>query len=320
MTNKAAMYLESSFLKDLLLDENITDISYNGEKIFYVDNQKGRIKSNLNLKNEDAIDFVRQIANFTEKQFSFIEPILDVTFGKYRFNAIHQSIGRKQNEKVINFSIRIASTKNRIINDNNFMDENMKNYLLDILNKNESIMIGGETGSGKTELQKYLLMNLKENSRVIIIDNLDELDAIRSDSNIDLNCWQVSKTNLKSFNDLIENALRCNPDWLIVSEARGKEMAPLLVSTMSGHPLISTIHAYDVSQIPNRITRLIMLNDKNQEYDQIFNDVVSHIFNYVYVKKYIGKDGHIIRYISDIAKYDKNKNKIEILFHKERRN
>ena len=31
-------YLENSFLKDLLKKESVTDISYNGQDIFYVDN------------------------------------------------------------------------------------------------------------------------------------------------------------------------------------------------------------------------------------------------------------------------------------------
>lgn len=318
MSNRAVEYLENSFLKDLISDDQITDISFNGENVYYVHNKKGRIKSDLIVENALICDFVRQIANLTEKQFSYVDPILDVSFGRYRFNAVHQSIARVNNEKAINFSIRIVSYTNRIENDQNFMNDKMKKYLLSLINTNQSIIIAGETGYGKTELQKYLLSKLKSNTRVIVIDNLQELEILRGNSEIDLNSWQVSKLNKKSFEDLISNALRCNPDYLIVSEARGGEMSYLLTSVMSGHPLISTIHAYSVEEIPHRICRLIQLKDTNQKYEDIFNDVVSHIFNYVYVRKTINEDGSIKRYISDIGIFDKAKMSYKTIFHKER--
>ena len=318
MSNKAIDYIESSFLKDLIMNKNITDISFNGETIFYVDNELGRKQSNIVITNDEAIDFIRQIANYTEKQFSFVEPILDVSFGRYRLNAIHQSIGRLNNEKVINFSIRIASLKNRIISDSGFMSNEMKLYLNDLIKNKKSIMIAGETGSGKTELQKYLLSTLKDNSRIILIDNLEELENLRTNPNIDLNSWQVGKSNAKSFEDLIANALRCNPDWLIVSEARGKEMSSMLTSVMSGHPLISTIHAYNIEEIPHRICRLIMQESSNQKYEDIFIDVINHITNYIFVKKYVDNNGKVIRYISDISLFNKENMKMDIIFHVER--
>ena len=37
-----ALLLENSFLKPLLDDETITDITFNGEKLFFVSNEYGR--------------------------------------------------------------------------------------------------------------------------------------------------------------------------------------------------------------------------------------------------------------------------------------
>ena len=94
-TLKTIDYLEHSFLEPLLGNPNVTDISYNGQDIYYVDNDLGRLKSDIAINKQNARDFVRQIANLSEKQFSYQNPKLDVSFGKYRFNAVHQSIGRK---------------------------------------------------------------------------------------------------------------------------------------------------------------------------------------------------------------------------------
>ena len=67
-------FLESSFLSELLEKETVTDISYNGEYIFYLDNKFGRLKRNIEVEPALVKDFIRQIANLSEKQFSYQNP------------------------------------------------------------------------------------------------------------------------------------------------------------------------------------------------------------------------------------------------------
>ena len=146
---------------------------------------------------------------------------------------------------------------------------------LDILIKSRcSIVLGGLTGSGKTEFQKYLLSRMEKNTRVIIIDNVCELDYVDINPNLDMNVWLANEdkkeTNVQS---LVRNALRSNPDWLIVAEARGEEMLDVLNSALTGHPILTTIHALDIESIPLRMTRLVMMGDKKSNYEDIYNDV-----------------------------------------------
>lgn len=83
MNDKLVTYIENSFLSPLLVDKDITDISYNGVSFFYVHNEKGRLKADIKVSNDVVMDFIRQIANFSEKQFSYTVPMLDVSIGKY---------------------------------------------------------------------------------------------------------------------------------------------------------------------------------------------------------------------------------------------
>ena len=146
------------------------------------------------------------------------------------------------------------------------------------LEDEQSIIIAGKTGSGKTELQKYLLSKLKKNTRVIVIDNVQELENLRQFDDLDLTSWQVTPNNPSaSMEELIRNALRSNPDWLVVAEARGKEMSEVLTSVMTGHPIISTVHAYSLEAIPKRVCRMIMKSDPSEKYEYIFDDVYEHI-------------------------------------------
>ena len=191
-TEKLVDFLEGSFLKDLLSSSNITDISYNGFDIYYVDNDRGRVKSEMSVEVQVVKDFIRQIANLSEKQFSYQNPELDVSFGKYRFNALHQSICRKDNQECVCFAIRIASSTLRFA-EHKSLSEKVKELLDVLVTSNVSITIGGLTGSGKTELQKYLISRMNENTRVIVIDNILELDQLKTTQSLDLNIWQVDE-------------------------------------------------------------------------------------------------------------------------------
>ena len=307
MNERALSFLENSFLSPLLKDKDITDVSYNGVSFFYVHNDKGRMKSNIKVPSEDVLNFIRQIANFSENQFSYMSPNLDVSVGKYRLNAVHPSIVRVENEKACSFSMRIGSKETRIKSDSEFISKEAEAFLLKCLENEESIVIAGPTGSGKTELQKYLLSKLKKNSRVIVIDNILELENLRQFEDLDLTSWQVSPNNPNvSMQELIRTALRSNPDWLVVAEARGKEMADVLTSVMTGHPIITTLHAKSLEAIPKRVCRLIMQSDQTQKYEDILEDVYEHIKYYIYLNRKFINNKKVVRYIDSIGELQKD--------------
>ena len=147
---------ESSFLSNLLENKDITDISFNGKSIYYEDLHTGRHKSELSPTLEVIKDFIRQLSNISEKQFSYSEPILDITIGKYRFNAVHHSICKSNEPETYTFSLRIASEEIRIRNDETFFPKEIYSLIEELIRNNISIVIGGLTGSGKTEFQKSL--------------------------------------------------------------------------------------------------------------------------------------------------------------------
>ena len=299
---KLIEYIESSFLRELVLLESVTDISYNGESIYYIDNRFGRLKWSTEVEPQLVKDFIRQIANLSEKQFSFQSPELDVSFGKYRLSALHQSACRKNNVECVCFSIRISSSKVHIEENERFFPKEVIDLLDVLINSNVSIVIGGLTGSGKTELQKYLLTKMPENTRTIVIDNILELDQLKIDRNLDLNIWQVddnrSKTSIQS---LVRTALRSNPDWLIVAESRGKEMLEVLNSSLTGHPIITTIHALDIESMPYRMVRMVMMNEQKMDFNDVYQDIAYHLRFYIYMKRKYLNNGAVLRYISSIA-------------------
>ena len=89
--------LQASFIGPLLSIDGITDVSYNGCSVFYKTSLEGRRKSSIEVSDDDVGAFLRQIANLAERQFSYSEPIMDVSFGIYRLSAMFRSISRIDN-------------------------------------------------------------------------------------------------------------------------------------------------------------------------------------------------------------------------------
>jgi pilus assembly protein CpaF len=238
---------------------------------------------------------------------------LDISFSKYRLNAIHHSICRKNNEPCCSFALRISNTSTSLF-DKDFMDDYVKDLLIELVKSNLSIVIGGKTSSGKTELQKFLISNAPTNCRIVVIDNVLELDQAHT-TDIDLTFWQYDEqSNRITISNLIKNALRNNPDYLIVAESRGEEMVDVLNSAMTGHPIITTLHALSVNNMTSRMAEMVMMNDKKFDYRNVINNINRHLQVFVYTKIEKTSDG-IKRFISDVNYHDENGN-IHVLFTK----
>ncbi len=319
MAINSITFLENSFLNPLLSAEGLTDISYNGSNIYYVTNKEGRKRSEIEVNNDEVGTFLRQLANTTERQFSYLNPILDVSFGSYRLNAVNTSLARNKNQKVYTFSLRIEHSGCLIDDNSDFMDDESRKIINELLNNDESIIIGGLTGSGKTEFEKYCLYHMKKDSRVIVIDNIEELDMLEIPS-LDLNTWLVNEQSPKaaSFSLLIKNALRNNPDYIVVSEARGEEMLDALTSAMSGHPILTTIHAKDVNAMPDRVARLAMMGNSNLKKEELMDDIAHHLRYYVYIEKEMNEGMGVKRCLKSISYLDEKSLKLVSLYERKK--
>ena len=303
MNDKALAYLENSFLKPLLEVEGITDISYNGETLFFQHNTQGRRKASEVLTKEDALDFIRQISNLTEQLFSYASPILDVSVGPYRINAVHPAIGRKKYDRAVTFSIRVGHLSTSVLDqDSTFMPREVKSLLLALLRLDQSIVIAGKTGTGKTELQKFLLLHLPESARIIVLDNVQELEEVANEASLDVTLWQTSgHVHEASFSDLIRNGLRSNPDWLIVAEARGKEMIDVLNAAMTGHPVLTTLHSQDLGSMTSRMARMVLMGDEHLRYDEVLHDIQNHFPFLIFLERKVNENRSIERFIQAVG-------------------
>ena len=287
--------LSDCFISELLENPYVTDISYNGSEIFYLDNRFGRCKYKSDVTSDDIYAFLRQLSNLCDSSFSLSQPILDVSFLNYRLNAVYKNICRKKGEKVLTFCLRKFNLNKILINERSmFSSAKILKFLGFAVKMKKSVLIGGATSSGKTELQKYLINQLVNNERVIIIDTINELD-INYNPEVDITCLITDPKQKVDLRDLVKLSLRYNPDYVILAEARGAEFEDVLTSSLSGISTITTIHAKSVDTIVERAINLVQINNKNLDYDTIQNSILMHFDILIYVEKKSENDGCINR-------------------------
>lgn len=284
--------IENEFLKDVF-SESITDISYNGDTFFAQDNEKGRYKIDINVSGEEVLVIVKKIANYMLQPFSNKHPSLDVSFGDYRLNAIHPSIARNNNKKVVTFSLRkITATLKIKENDPLLCPLDVHKLLKCIVLSYQSILISGQTGSGKTELQKYLISLMNKTDRIILIEESYETHIKEIYANMDITSWLVNNKK-DELSMLVRLALRNNPDWIIIAETRGLEAYDMIQAVMTGHSAITTLHSESAKYSLDRISQMCK---KNIDFDEfmMLSNMAKHIKIGIHLEK---------RYDTNLQKY-----------------
>ena len=111
--------------------------------------------------------------------------------------------------------------------------------------KHQTIVVSGKTGSGKTTFMKGLVEEVTHRERLITIEDTPELTLPNHPNVVHLyyskNAQGMAKVTAKS---LLEACLRMKPDRLFLAEVRGDECFYFVRLAASGHPgSITSVHA-----------------------------------------------------------------------------
>ena len=164
-------------IKEFLEDDNITDVSYtNGGQVWLKSLDKGVYKVERPEINNALIDKLAfQCANCMGKTFNMAHPFLDAESAELRMNFVHDSIATNGVALVIRKTpAKIRLNRDKLLSEQ-YVTESVLNFLLQCVIGHCNIIVSGETGSGKTELVKYLASNTKENEKIITIEDTLEL-------------------------------------------------------------------------------------------------------------------------------------------------
>lgn len=243
-------------------DDNVTDINFNGKDLWIDDLKKGRFCIYDFLDESKVMEICLQFSNIVNKHFNLQSPVLEAEYGDLRISLLHPSIAN-----YLSVSIRktpqYMRLNKKLLLESGYLNEALFRFLKEAVRLEKNIMVSGLPGAGKTELVKFLSQFIDDKSRVISIEDTREL-------HYDLLYPKRDSVSIKvdekfNYDMAIKASMRQRPNWLLVSEVRGKEVEDLLKSISTGSHLISTIHARSAYEIPVRMLYMMQGVDKSNE-------------------------------------------------------
>ncbi len=280
--------LDFGALKEYLDDDNVTDISYsNGGNIWLKTLDKGvfRVeKPQINNALMEKLAF--QCSNVMGKTFNMASPFLDAESAELRLNFVHESIATNGIACVIRKTpAKIRLNKEKLL-DEKYITEKLHDFLITCVQGHCNIMVSGETGSGKTELVKYLASKTYENEKIITIEDTLELHLDKIFPHRDIVAMKTN--NIASYSDVLVTCMRQNPKWILLSEVRSAEAVTAVRNSISsGHNIISTIHSDRAVNIPMRLYSLL---ESSQDIDQFLKSIHRYVQLGIHVKGYMSKE------------------------------
>lgn len=312
--------IDFGLLQPLLENDDITDISYsNGGQLWVKTLTKGVHPEKLEGLTNDVMEKLAfQCSNVMGKTFNMAHPFLDAESAELRLNFVHDSIATNG----IAVLIRKTPAKIRLNQDKLIKEDYVSLKLLDFLitcvKGHCNILVSGETGSGKTELVKYLASNTLDDEKIITIEDTLELHLDKIYPNRDIVAMKTN--NIASYSEVLVTCMRQNPKWILLSEVRSAEAVMAVRNSISsGHNIISTIHSDKASSIPMRLYSLL---ESSQDIDQFVRSMHRYIQIGIHVKGYFSKkynrfQREIVQVVEFYVDDALNEAKINILYEKD---
>ena len=274
-------------LQAYLDDDDITDVSYsNGGKIHLKTLSKGIFPvENPEVNDAFMEKLAFQCSNVMGKTFNMAHPLLDAESAELRLNFIHDSIATNGIACVIRKTpAKIRLNKKKLL-DEGYINLQVHDFLMKCVEGHCNIIVCGETGSGKTELVKYLASHIKENEKIITIEDTLELHLDKIFPHRDIVAMKTN--NIAAYSDLLEGCMRQNPQWILLSEVRSAEAVMAVRNSISsGHNILSTIHSDKAASIPMRMYALL---EGNQDVEQFERTINRYVQLGIYVKGYYSR-------------------------------
>lgn len=283
-----------------VIEENVTDINWNGKQLWIDHVEKGRYMA-PDVLTEDFVErFVVLIANVTNQNLNRLNPVMEAETEELRISIVHEWVAHTGTTISLRKIPAVRRLDKREMLLEGYCEEKILIFLRNCIACHCSVIIAGLPGAGKTELLKYLTKFIPAAERVITIEDVLEIHYQKINPNKD--CVEMKVAEHFSYSEAIKACLRQLPKWIILSEVRSTEVRYLLETLSTGASSITTIHADDVRNIPERIRN--MSGEKEDSY-RIENDTYRYIDIGILVKSVTDTEGKVRRYIDQIGIFNR---------------
>jgi flagellar protein FlaI len=270
-----------SFITPLLLDPSLEEVECTGwnnpvSVVHRRYTQYLRLETNVKFRSERELrTFVERISELSGRSVSLANPIQNFMIrGGHR---VAVTYGNEISSPGSTFDIRKHPREPFTIVDlfrSGMLSVDLAVYLWLLMEAKKFVMILGPTGSGKTTLLNGLLMLLNPNAKYLTIEDTPELKLphqywVRLFSRPAF----FSGTKEVGMDELVKLALRYRPDYVVVGEVRGTEIANMVQAVATGHGGVTTFHGSSMNDLFTRILGLLE-KDVAKEFTSLLSCVV----------------------------------------------
>jgi twitching motility protein PilT len=140
------------------------------------------------------------------------------------------------------------------------------------------VLVTGPTGSGKSTTLAAVIRHISKNRAVHVITIEDPMEFLFTDDMASISQREVG-TDTGAFSEALRNAMRQDPDVIMVGEMRDSETVSTVISAAeTGHLVFSTLHTNNAPQTIDRILDTFPPDQQGQvraQLAQVLKGVVS---------------------------------------------
>lgn len=284
-----------------VLDDEITDINFNGRDVWVEHLRRGIYKVPIVLTKEFVSQFSIRISNVVSEQINKYNNVLEAETDILRISIIHASATNTGYAISIRKTPAVMRLTAEKMLRERYCTEDILGFLINCIRARMNMVFCGRPGAGKTELLKFLTQFIPKGEKVMTIE--DNLEIHYQDINPGSNCVELKvDEELFPYTKAIKTALRQNPQWVLLSEARSVEVKYLLECFSTGLHGLTTLHTDDTRKIPDRIQN--MMQDAYAA-SRLENDIYNFVNVGVLLSRKMKRTGEIVRSIEQICLFDR---------------
>ncbi len=256
-------------LELLLSDRKITDVYLDspigGKPIYLTHADYGQCTTNILYTDNEAEAFVSKMRAMSGRPFDEAHPVLDFDLPGQETRVA--AIGKPLSTDGLAFAFRLHKTTPWTLEqyiDNKFLTPLSAGMLSFFIDSKATMLVTGSRGSGKTSLLSALMLEILQNSRIIVQEDTLEL-PVPYMKNVGFNVQRlktrspigVSKSDTEvAPEEALRTALRLGDSALVLGEVRSEE-ARVLYEAMrvgaAGNTVLGTIHADSAYAVWDRV-------------------------------------------------------------------
>ena len=250
-------FLGVGVIEPIMDDPYIEDIHCDGYDIpVYVYHKEfGNIKTYLKFSKDSLDKYVQTLVQICDKHISHGNPIIDATMPDG--SRLQATYGIDVTPRGSSFTIRKFSedplTPIDLLSLGTYTAEQLAYFWMAVENK-LSMMVIGETASGKTTTLNALLMFVPPEAKIVSIEDTREIALMHENWVAEVTRQSIGEEEKEiDMYDLLKTSLRQRPDYIVVGEVRGREAQTLFQAMSTGHAAYATLHAGDIQQAIYRL-------------------------------------------------------------------